>query len=87
MGKYEEALASYQEVLKIRRERTLLSNQHPSIAKTLNNIGNVYFQMGKTEDALLNYNESLKIYRETLPSNHYSIANTLFNIEIIKKIK
>jgi tetratricopeptide (TPR) repeat protein len=85
LGNHDLALDTYNQVLNMRKEKTFLSMHHPSIAKIYNNIGNVYRQIGKHDEALSNYKESLKIYKETLPSNHFSIANVLFNMDIINK--
>ena len=85
LGNHDLALDTYNQVLNMRKEKTILSMHHPSIAKIYNNIGNVYRQIGKHDEALSNYKESLKIYKETLPSNHFSIANVLFNMNIINK--
>jgi tetratricopeptide (TPR) repeat protein len=85
LGNHDLALDTYNQVLNMRKEKTILSMHHPSIAKIYNNIGNVYRQIGKHDEALNNYKESLRIYKETLPSNHFSIANVLFNMDIINK--
>ena len=46
-SEYKEALKKFEACLEI-QTRTL-GNDHPDIATTLNNIGNVYLEMGKYE--------------------------------------
>jgi tetratricopeptide (TPR) repeat protein len=80
---YNEALNNYNESLRIKR-LIFGSDEHSSIADTLNNIGMIYETLGQYDLALSNYNESLRINRLIFGSDeHSSIADTLNNIGLI----
>lgn len=73
-GRYQEALAYFEQSLRIGRSL----NYKELIAANLNNIGGVYNFLGRYEDALKYYEESLKIYKElNIPQG---IATSLNNI-------
>ena len=45
-------------------------SHHPDLALTLNNLGNVLFDIGKKEEALHSYREALSILQKTLGEQH-----------------
>jgi len=76
-GRYEEALARYEESLAISREVGDRSGE----GTTLNNIGEVFRLLSRHEDALARYEESLAILREV--GNRKMEGTTLNNIGLV----
>jgi tetratricopeptide (TPR) repeat protein len=71
-GKYQEAIKLYEEALAIRK-RTLPSD-HPDLAMSYNNIGNVYSTMRMYPKALVSHEKALEIRQQSLPPNHPDLA-------------
>ncbi|CAF4400937.1 unnamed protein product, partial [Rotaria sordida] len=78
MGKYSKALSSYEQSLEIRK--IALPPNHPDLAASYNNIGNVYAEMGEYSKALSSYERSLEIRKIALPPNHPDLAGSYDNI-------
>ncbi|CAF5026811.1 unnamed protein product, partial [Rotaria sp. Silwood1] len=72
MGDYSKALEFYDEALII-DEKALLPN-HPDLAISYNNIGQVYNNMGDYLKALVFYEKAHKIKEKALPPNHPAFA-------------
>ncbi|CAF4220784.1 unnamed protein product, partial [Rotaria sordida] len=78
MGEYSKALSSYEQSLEIRKI-ALLPN-HPDLASSYGNIGNVYKDMGEYSKALSSHERSLEIRKIALPPNHPDLAASYNNI-------
>ncbi len=63
--------------------RSTFGDNHPSIAVTLNNIGEVYRSQENYYLALNCYLQSLECYKESFSDNHPSVAMTLANLGIL----
>jgi tetratricopeptide (TPR) repeat protein len=77
-GYYAKALSFYKQELEI-IQQTLLAN-HPNLATSLSNIGQLYSNMGEYSKALSFHEKALKIRQESLPENHPDLATSLSNI-------
>jgi tetratricopeptide (TPR) repeat protein len=77
-GQPETALEFYEKALKI--EMNILPSNHPSIAITFDNIGQLYFEMKDYSKALENFLKAFPIMLSTLPSNHPQLALLYANI-------
>jgi len=55
------AVDSFQEALRIERE--CFGDDHPTCARTLNEIGNIELQRGRIDELMKCYCEALRIYR------------------------
>jgi tetratricopeptide (TPR) repeat protein len=88
-NKYEEALAEYEEALKIRRQLAEVNpNTYlPDVAMTLNNLAVLHSDQNKYEEALAEYEEALKIRRQLAEVNPNTylpdVAMTLNNLAIL----
>ena len=78
MGEYSKALSFHEKALGILQE-TLPPN-HPNLATSYNNIGQVYSNMGEYSKALSFHEKALGIRQETLPPNHPYLATSYNNI-------
>ena len=58
----------------------MLPSNHPSLASSFNNIGEVYRNMREYSTALSFYEKGLEICQKTLPPNHPSLAVSFYNI-------
>lgn len=76
-GKKAEAVESSKAALEFARKN--LGAEHPSIAKSLNNLGVIYFMQGDAENAKKYYEEALVFTEQKLGSDHAYIADTLIN--------
>lgn len=63
--------------------RSTFGDTHPSVAVTLNNIGEVYRSQENYYLALNCYLQSLECYKESFSDNHPSVAMTLANLGIL----
>jgi tetratricopeptide (TPR) repeat protein len=81
-GEMALALAKFNEALEIERE--CYGANHPTCARTLNEIGNVEMQLGNLEGMMRCYTEALRIYKEAGMVNEHVIVYSLrlwrFNI-------
>jgi tetratricopeptide (TPR) repeat protein len=59
-GKYDEAKPLYERSLKI--YETVLGENHPEVATTLNNLANLLMNQGKYDEAKPLYERALKIF-------------------------
>ncbi len=77
-GKYSEAIGFYEQALEI-FQKTLPAN-HPDLAVSYSNIGEVYRNMSEFSKALAYCEKTLKIFQITLPANHPHLAASYSNI-------
>ncbi|CAF1154693.1 unnamed protein product [Adineta steineri] len=83
-GKYEEALSTHEKALAIRQQS--LPPNHPDLAKSHNNIGNVHYSMGNYLEALSSHKKALEIRQQSLPPNHPDLATSYNNIGLVHDI-
>ena len=57
--------------------------EHIDVAKSLNNIGLVYFNLGKNKEALEKYEESVRIKVKNLGHDHMDVAASLRNLAVL----
>ncbi|RFS18427.1 tetratricopeptide repeat protein [Emticicia sp. C21] len=76
-GEFRYALTYYQNALKVRAEKA--ENEDLDVAKSYNNIGQVYSNLGELDSALLFYEKTLAIYKNK-QTDDQSIANAFNNI-------
>jgi tetratricopeptide (TPR) repeat protein len=81
MGDYPKALSSYEKALNIRKQS--LPPNHPSLASSYDNIGNVYKNMGDYPNALSSYEKALEIRKQSLSSDHPDLAMSYDNIGLL----
>ena len=77
-AKYDEALTYEKELLGIRIK--VLGKNHPKIASSYNNIGNVYYHKGDYDRALEYYKKALKIREKVLGKDNPDTASSYNNI-------
>jgi tetratricopeptide (TPR) repeat protein len=77
-GKYTEAVTYCEKSLKI-QQKSLPAN-HPLLATSYNNIGEVYRNMGEYSKALSYYEKAHQIFEKTLPANHPHLASSYNSI-------
>ena len=83
MGEYSKALSNYERSLEIRK--IALPQNHPGLATSYNNIGEVYRNMGENSKALSYFEKAQVILKRSLPPNHpHNVAAKQW-IEIVKK--
>jgi tetratricopeptide (TPR) repeat protein len=80
-GEYNMALENYEKSLDI--ELMTLGNEHPSVATSYNNIGEILYHQGKHENALEYFNKCLQIKYRTLANEHPSLATSYDNIGLV----
>jgi tetratricopeptide (TPR) repeat protein len=83
LGKHKEAIMFNEKALKIRQQ--LLPPNHPDLAKSDMNIGNVYKSMDEYSKALSSYEKDLEISQQSLPPNHPDLAKSYNNIGNVYK--
>jgi len=83
MAKYSKALSYHEKDLEI-CQKTLPAN-HPDLAISYYNIGEVYDNMGEYLKALSYYERALDIKERSLPPNHPSIKNVRRSIKFVRK--
>ncbi|CAF1545103.1 unnamed protein product, partial [Rotaria sordida] len=64
MGEYSKALSALERSLEI--QKISLPSNHPDLAASYNNIGNMYINMGEYSKALSSYERSLEIRKIAL---------------------
>jgi Tfp pilus assembly protein PilF len=77
-GKYSDAIGFYEKVLEIKQK--ILPENHPDLAGSYNNIGNVYRNMAEYSKALSYYEQALEIAQKTLSANDPRLATSYNNI-------
>ncbi len=81
MGEYAKALPLYQRTIAI--EEKALGPEHPSVARSLNNLAALYQDMGEYAKALPLYQRSLAISEKALGPEHPSVATRLNNLALL----
>ena len=82
-AKYQECIGIHTELYQIRL--SVLGENHPDVATSLNNIGFVYKSLGEYGKALDYYERSLKIRISVLGETHPDVATSLNNIGVVYK--
>jgi len=82
-GKFDEALAHYQQALEIRTR--VLGHEHADVAASYNNIGVVYKGQGKLDEALAQHQKSLEIAIRVLGHEHKNVADSKYNVALLHK--
>jgi tetratricopeptide (TPR) repeat protein len=77
MGEYPTAKALHEEALALRTGA--LGPDHPLVATSLNNLGNVLDEMGEFDEALAMFERTLEIRRRALGDEHPEVASALVN--------
>ena len=75
MREYAAAKQSHEQALAIRRKS--LPPDHPDIAHSLTNLGNVQSELREYAAAKQSYEQALAIFRKSLPPDHPLIAPSL----------
>ena len=76
-GKKEQAIEAGEKALKFAREK--LGQGHPSVAKSMNNLGVLHFSQGNSEKARAYYVSALEFEEQHLGKDHPFVADTLIN--------
>jgi len=58
----------------------VLPPDHPSLAGSYGNLGNLYFQQGNYTEAERHYGQALAIQKKALPPDHPYTARTHYNL-------
>jgi len=74
----QETLASYETALQIKRD--ILGPEHISVAKTLNNIGSVYYTQRNYNQAAESYEQARDILKLNLGETHLDICTVTSNL-------
>ena len=82
-GDLENALVHHQKGLEIKLK--LLGSDHPDVATSLMNVGNVLEAMGKYEEALVQHQKSLDIKIRVFGGDHPSVADSKYNLALLHK--
>ncbi|HEY9815844.1 MAG TPA: tetratricopeptide repeat protein [Candidatus Obscuribacterales bacterium] len=77
-GLYAEAEPWYEDCLTV--VRSLLGDNHPHVAASLNNLAALYRAQGRYELAEPLYQQALELWRSLLGDNHPDVANSLNNL-------
>lgn len=67
-GEYDEALPLYEQTLRIQEKA--LGLDHPDVATTLNNMGNLFYDQGKFEEALPLTERAIAVLEKALGPEH-----------------
>ena len=78
MREYAAAKQSHEQALAIRRKA--LPPDHPDIAQSLNNLGEVQRELREYAAAKQSDEQALAIFRKALPQDHPVIATSLNNL-------
>ena len=79
-GDYEPAREQYRRAIEIRTQE--LGEDHPSVAKTLNNLANTYLRENDFERAAQHYRDALDAVRTSLGPRHLTVAAPLNNLAL-----
>jgi CHAT domain-containing protein len=74
MGDYKAAAPNYEQALAIKKQS--LGENHPAYARSLNNLGILYYEMGDYKAAALYYEQALDIFKQSLGENHPDYFST-----------
>ena len=77
-GNAFQAVEYYTQVLEI--SKAFLGAHHPSVANTLNNLGNAWSSLGEKKKAIEYYEKALEMTKSFLGESHPSVASTLNNL-------
>jgi tetratricopeptide (TPR) repeat protein len=77
-GEYDDALQRFRRALDIKQ--TILGENHPAVANTINSIGVVLYNQSGADDGLEYFRRSLSIEQATLGPEHPGVANSLNNL-------
>jgi CHAT domain-containing protein/Tfp pilus assembly protein PilF len=80
-GRYAEALVIAREALAIRRR--IFGEEHPAVAQSLDNLGNLLQAMGDYAGARPNLEQALAIRRKLLGEEHPDVATSLNNVGML----
>jgi tetratricopeptide (TPR) repeat protein len=79
LSRYEEGLKAYEKALELKKKS--YGPEHPEVARTLRNMGLVYYRaLGWYEEALAVQEKAFKIEEKSLGSGHPAVAITLVNM-------
>ena len=81
LGQYDEAAAMYREALALRRQ--VNGEQHPLVARALNNLGTVLGQQAKWEEARHVLGLALDMQKQLLGAEHPDVALSLANLGVV----
>jgi len=81
-GRWDDALDGYREALFGQRAR--FGEHHPSVARTLNHIGNTLAMMNQLDDAFAYSSRALAVRRRALPPGHPLVSAALNNLAGIR---
>ena len=84
-GKYDEAINYHEKCLQIQLKT--LGKNHPKIADSYNNIGNVYLEKEELDEAINNFEKCLQIRLNTLENDHPKIEDCFTSIGIAYRKK
>jgi CHAT domain-containing protein/Tfp pilus assembly protein PilF len=78
LGNSPQALVHFNRTLDLLQSR--LGNNHPKVASTYNNLGNVLKSMGNFQKAIAYYEQGLHIQQQLLGPKHPQLAGSMNNI-------
>ena len=81
LGHFEKAQDLYEKCLDIAKKT--IGEEHPNVALTEMNIGNLLRQQGDHENALFHLQKALDIQTRCLGTGHVAVANTKNNMAIV----
>ncbi|QDT95534.1 tetratricopeptide repeat protein [Gimesia aquarii] len=81
VGEYKEAEPLYLQAIEI--SRTVLGENHPEFATSLNNLADLYRSQGRYEEAETLHQQAMEIRRTVLGENHPSFASSLNNLAVL----
>lgn len=76
--RFDEAEAGYLEAIALLEDN--LGPEHLLIARTRNNLGNLYAELSRFDEAMTQFEAAIAIRRETLGETHPDVAQTLVGI-------
>ncbi|MEE1092130.1 MAG: tetratricopeptide repeat protein, partial [Prevotella sp.] len=77
------ALEYHNKALGIREK--VFGTEHPDVALSYNNIGEVYHSQGDFQKALEYHNKALEIYKKTIGTEHQYTKTVMENIDFLKQ--
>ncbi|MBD2300661.1 tetratricopeptide repeat protein [Nostoc sp. FACHB-190] len=80
-GLYNQALPWYRQCLEVAKKR--LGEEHPDVARSLNNLAALYLSQGRYSEAEPLYIQALALRRKMLGEEHPSVAISLNNLGVL----
>ncbi|MEH2125777.1 FxSxx-COOH system tetratricopeptide repeat protein, partial [Nostoc sp.] len=80
-GLYNQALPWYEQCLEVTKKR--LSEEHPDVAGSLNNLAELYRSQGRYSEAEPLYIQALALRRKLLGEEHPDVAGSLNNLALL----